>query len=421
MAAVDGVESATTAGLRSLGRAFAMQLASTGLANLGDGILGTIAPLVALGLTASPLQISLIAAATWLPWLVLGVAAGVIVDRVDRRGVQIAALLGRAALLAALAIATALGWLSVPLLAGVVLLYGVTEVFADLGATAIVPQLVASSRLAAANGRVVGVQQVANSFLGAPIGGLMLVAGASAGFGMSAGLAALAGVALLFGMRGDFRPRAAASERRGGWHDVGEGLVFLFGHAVLRPLVIAASVLNLASTAYFAVFVLWAVGPTSAIGLTAQQYPFLLLGFAAGAVVGSLLAERVQRRWAELPTILTGLVASSVLLLVPVLWPDPWVTAATLAVVGVANTVGNVVSQSMRQRLVPTVLQGRVSGASRALGFGLMPVGALAGGAIAETRGLPVTFVAAVAVMMAACGYLAFALRGVRSVEPGTG
>jgi hypothetical protein len=65
----------------TLGRGFAAQLTSTGLANLGDGILGTMAPLVALSLTSSPLQISLLSAAAWLPWLVLGLVAGVVVDR----------------------------------------------------------------------------------------------------------------------------------------------------------------------------------------------------------------------------------------------------------------------------------------------------------------------------------------------------
>ena len=181
---------------QDLGRPFAAQLTSTGLANLGDGILGTLAPLVALSLTTSPLQISLLSAATWLPWLLFGLAAGVVIDRVDRRRAQVVALGVRAAVLATGAALGFTGALSMPLLVCLVLAYGATEVFADLGATSIVPDLVPPDRFSAANGRVIAVQQVANAFLGAPLAGVLVVFGAGIGFGTSAALAALAALVL---------------------------------------------------------------------------------------------------------------------------------------------------------------------------------------------------------------------------------
>lgn len=396
-----------------LGRPFTAQLASTGLANLGDGLLGTLAPLVALSLTGSPTQISLLSAATWLPWLVLGLAAGVVVDRVDRRRVQVVALTARAVVLAAGAALSASGGLTMVWLVLLVLVYGATEVFADLGATSIVPDLVPTERLAAANGRVIGVQQVANNFLGAPLAGGLVVLGAGIGFGTSAGLAALAALVLAVGMRGSFRKAGdMADERRPNvLSEVREGLRFLFAHPVMRPLVIAGSVMNFAFTAYFAVFVLWAVGPGSAIGLTEAQYPLIMLGFAAGAVLGSLLAERTQRWLGELRAVNTTLLLSIVLLLVPVLWPNPWAVTAALGVVGVTNTVGNVIAQSWRQRLVPGHLLGRVGGANRTLGLGLMPLGALTGGVVAEAYGLAATFVGAVVLSLAAWVFLAMQVR----------
>ncbi len=175
-----------------LGAGFRAQLAFTGLANLGDGILGMLAPLVALTLTASPAQISLLTAATWAPWLLFGLAAGVVIDRVDRRRAQVVALALRAGVLAATAFLSLSGRLTMPLLLAAVLLYGVTEVFADLGANSILPDLVPADRLPAANGRVLGVQQVANAFLGSPLAGVLIVLGAGVGFGASAALAALA-------------------------------------------------------------------------------------------------------------------------------------------------------------------------------------------------------------------------------------
>jgi MFS family permease len=394
-----------------LGRPFAAQLTSTGLANLGDGVLGTLAPLVALSLTTSPLQISLLSAATWLPWLLFGLAAGVVIDRVDRRRAQVVALGLRAGVLATGAALGFTGALTMPLLVCLVLAYGATEVFADLGATSIVPDLVPPDRFSAANGRVIAVQQVANAFLGAPLAGVLVVLGAGIGFGTSAALAALAAVVLAVGLRGSFRPRAVEGSAESALGQVREGLVFLVRHPVMRPLVITGSVLNLASTAYFAVFVLWAVGPGSAMRLTESQYPLVMLGFALGAVAGSFLAEPVQRRLGVMPTILGTLVASVLLLLVPVFWPNGWAVALAVTLVGITNTIGNVVSQSLRQRLVPGALLGRVGGASRTLGFGLMPVGALLGGVVAERAGLPATFLAAVALSLVACVYLGLTVR----------
>lgn len=396
-----------------LGRPFSAQLASTGLANLGDGLLGTLAPLVALSLTGSPTQISLLSAATWLPWLVFGLVAGVIIDRVDRRRVQVFALAGRAGVLAVGAWLGANGGITMTWLVLLVLTYGVTEVFADLGATSIVPDLVPTSRLSAANGRVIAVQQVANSFLGAPLAGALVVLGAGIGFGTSAALAALAALVLAVGLRGDFRKARDEAEGRrpNALAEMRAGLSFLFGHPVMRPLVIASSVMNFAFTGYFAVFVLWAVGPASAIGLTEAQYPLMMLGFAAGAVLGSFLAERTQRRLGELRAVNATLLVSIVLLLVPVLWPDPWIVAASLAAVGVTNTVGNVIAQSWRQRLVPGHLLGRVGGASRTLGLGLMPLGALTGGVVAELYGLPVTFIGAVVLSLVAWLYFVWQVR----------
>ena len=403
-----------------LGRGFNAQLASTGLANLGDGVLGMLAPLVALTLTASPAQISLLTAATWAPWLLFGLAAGVVIDRVDRRRAQVLALAVRAAVLGAATLLSLTGRLTMPLLLAVVLLYGVTEVFADLGASSILPDLVPADRLPAANGRVLGVQQVANAFLGSPLAGVLIVLGAGVGFGASAALAAMAALTLAVGLRGDFRPATRVTPARP-LAQVREGLAFLVRHPVIRPLVIAGGVINLASTAYFAVFVLWAVGPDSAIGLTASQFPLLTLGLALGAVAGSVVVEGVQRRLGETRTMIGALVISVLLMLVPVLWPNGWAVAAAFALVGVTNTVGNVITQSMRQRLVPGELLGRVGGASRTLAFGLMPVGAVLGGVVAEHLGLAATFYAAVAVALLACGYLARSLRnsgGQEAAEP---
>lgn len=409
---------------RPLGRPFAAQLTSTGAANLGDGIFGALLPLIAVGLTTSPAQISLLSAAAWLPWLLLGIAAGVLVDRTDRRRVQVLALLVRAALLGTAALLAAQGLLTMPLLLAVALVYGATEVLADLGATSILPDLVPADRLPTANGRVIAVQQVTNGFLGAPLAAALLVVGAAWGLGTAGALAALGALVLLVGLRGSYRhahekvPDGAASpaptatsRMAAAGAEVREGLVFLWRHPVLRPLTINAAVLNAASTGYMAVFVLWAVGLSSHLGLTPTQFPFVMLGFAVGAVGGSFLAQRVQDSLGEIRTIVLTLTVNSLLLLLPIVLTGLPALLMCFAVIGALNAIGNVVSQSLRQRIVPRSLLGRVGGAGRTLAFGMMPIGAVLGGLVAELWGLPATFLTAVALSLLAIAHVAWRVR----------
>lgn len=390
-----------------LGRRFGAHLASTGLSNLGDGVLQLGAPLVALTLTRSPAQVALIGAFAWLPWLVLGIAGGVLVDRTDRRRVRLAALAARAALLAAAAGVAASGRLTMTVLLAVVLAYGVTEVVADLAGSALVPDLAPRSRLQAANSRLLAVEQVANAFLGAPLGALVLAAGTGWVFGVPAGLA-VAAAAATWSIRGTYRARAAADAdaptgaARRAWSDVRAGLTFLWHHPVQRPLLISAGLTNMANTAYFAVFVLWMVGEGSRVGLTATQYALVVTVLAVGAVLGSLVAEPLHRRLKDARLLCGAWTANALLLLVPVLVPQPFVIAGAVLLLGATNTVGNVTSQSMRQRMVPRAMLGRVAGAGRTVAFGLMPVGALLGGAVAEHAGLPTLFVGA-ALLALAC------------------
>jgi len=406
-----------------LGRRFTAALGATGLANLGDGVVGVGAPLVALTLTRSATQIALLSAATWLPWLLLGLVAGVAVDRTDRRRTQMVAMLARAAVLGIGMWLVVSGHLTMAWLVAVVLAYGVTEVFADIAQTSLVPDLVPRSRLQAANGRVLAVQQVANTFVGGPIAGAVLALGAAWVLGLPAGLALGAAVLLWRGVRGSYRPapvtpsddEAASGARqtavRRAAHEVRDGLAFLVRHPVLRPLVIAGSLMNMAFTAYFAVFVLWAVGPESRMGLPPSRYPLMLAALAVGAVLGSLVVERIVTALPELRVLVTACVSTAAVLVVPILVPDAWAVAVTLFLAGFCTTIGNVVSASMRQRMVPQGLLGRVSGASRTLGYGLMPVGAVLGGIAADTWGLPAVFWSAAALSVAAACYPATVLR----------
>lgn len=392
-------------GREPLGRPFGVHLTGAGLANLADGVMAAGVPLIAITLTRSPSQISLLQVAFWLPWLLIGLFAGVLVDRVDRRHVQLVAMSIRAVLLGGLTVLALTDRLSIWVLISFALLYGVTEVFVDLAASAMVPALVPASRRSAANGRILAAQQIGGTVIGAPVGSALLIAGTGWLVGVPAALA-VAFVALIgFGLRRSFKvERTAPVSVRA---DIGEGLRHLWTHPVLRPNLITGGVMNMANTAYFAVFVLFVVGPGSAIGLQPEHYPLLATTLPAGAIAGSLLSERLTRWISEVPLMYLCWAVNSVLLVVPILFPTPLALGLALAGLGFTNTIGNVIGQTIRQRLVPSRLLGRVGGAARMVGYGLMPVGALLGGLVAEAFGLVPVFIGAAVLCLLAVAWVA--------------
>ncbi len=376
-------------------RLFNTHLAGVALSNLADGILAGAVPLVAISLTRDPLLVGLLSTSMWLPWLLGALLVGVLVDRTDRVRVRRRALLARACVLAAALAVVAAGLLTIWALLGVILAYAVTEVVSDLAASALLPQLVDADDLAHANSRVMGVERLMQSFLGAPLGGALVAIASAWAFGAAAGLVAVA-VVVLTRMRRpeEFRaPSEQAMPPSTIRTEVMEGLRLVTTHRVVRPLVVMAVLSNFASTAYFSVFVLWAVGEGSAIGLKEWQYPVLPAVLTAGALLGTLVPRQWVRRIGEVRLMTTGLLVNGLGLFVPFLVPTWWAVGATFLVLGASNMVGNVILMSIRQRVVPGRLLGRVGGASATLAYGVMAVAGPAGGLLARATSLGVVFV----------------------------
>lgn len=380
-----------------LGRPFHHLWAASGLSNLADGVLLVGVPLLAISLTRSPVLVSLVSAAMTLPWLLFALHAGAIADRRDRRRIMILAGWSRAAVLAATAAAAWYGVLTLPVLVAAVLLAGAAEVFADTSAQSALPAAVPGDRLEAANGRLVATQTLGNHFLGAPLAGLLAGVASTAVFGTAA-LLYVGAALLLLGMRGRFRPETAPAQALRA--DIADGMRYLWGHRALRGLAAYSGVLNLAYGAYFAVFVLWVVGGGSRVGLTPGQYGFLAATLAAGAVAGSVLAGRLTRLAGENGALVGVTLLNGLLLLVPLLVPSPLAVFPAAAGIGAANAVTNVVSVSLRQRLIPDGLLGRVNATCRLIGMGAMPLGAAAGGLVAALAGLPAVFWASCALSL---------------------
>ncbi|MFI7124451.1 MFS transporter [Nonomuraea sp. NPDC050153] len=386
-----------------MGRSFGFLWSSTALSNLADGVLKVGAPLLAVSMTRSPTLVSLVGAAATVPWLLLALPAGAVADRVDRRRVMVLANAGRAVALSVAGLAALLGLLDLWVLLAALLLAGVAEVFADTSAQSILPMTVPREQLTRANGRVSTAQMIGNDFVGAPVAGLLVVALPAVVVGAPALLYGAAGL-LLLGMRGTYRMNAPRAQGRTLRRDIGEALRYLWSHRVLRSLAVTAGLLNLANSAYFAVFVLWAVGDGSRIGLEPDEYGLMTTAFAAGAVLGSLLSGRAAGRFGELRTLVGAWLVNSLLLIVPVIVPSPWTLYPAAVLWGVSGGAGNVLVISARQRLIPAELLGRVNSAYRLVGMGGMPLGAALGGVVAEFAGLGAVLVGATGVCLFGVG-----------------
>ncbi|RSN15719.1 MFS transporter [Nonomuraea sp. WAC 01424] len=393
-----------------LGRAFGFLWSSTALSNLADGVLRVGAPLLAVSMTRSPTLVSLAGPAAPAPWLLFALHAGAVADRADRRRVMALANAVRTAVLATGTLLAAMGLLNLWVLLAVVFAAGVSEVFADLSAQSVLPMTVSREDLTRANGRIVSAQTIGNDFVGGPVAGLLAALLPAALFGAPALLYGAAAL-LLTGMRGSYRA-APAGPRRRLRADIGEALRYLWSHRFLRSLALSAGLLNVSSAAYFAVFVLWAVGDGSRMGLEPGGYGLMMTALAAGAVLGSPLTGPATRLLGEQAVLVGAWLTSSLLLLVPVLVPSPWALYPVAVVWGVTGAAANVLVVSVRQRVIPGELLGRVNSAYRLVGMGGMPLGAALGGVAGEFFGLAAVLAGAAGLGLVAVGLVWRAMPG---------
>ena len=384
------MRSATASGNGGLGRPFWILLTSSGISNLADGVFKIALPLLAIHYTRSPALVAGLELVRSLPWLVGALHVGALTDRLDRRRAMLWANTARVVFVAVPAVAIAAGDGSLWLLYGAAVGTGVAEVFYDTAAQAILPSLVVRSRLDRANGRLFAAELGAQEFAGPPLAGVLVAVALALPFATSAALWSVALVVLL-ALRGAFRPRRdgpATSIRA----DIREGLVFLLERPVLRTMALMVGMTNLATSAVFAVIVLFAVGPGSAMSLTEPQFGILFGLLAAGGVVGGLVAEPVQRRLGRARTLTLSVVGMFVYVVAPAITANVAVIAVVFFGSGLTTMLWNITTVSFRQRVTPNELLGRVNSVYRLVAWGTRPLGAALGGAIGEWLGVRSVF-----------------------------
>lgn len=373
--------------------------ASSTAANLGDGVRRVAFPLLAVTLTRDPVLVSAVAAATTLPWLVVGPLAGLVVDRVDR--VRLLWLVGAARVLVVVALVAAIatGRASIGTLIAAALLLGVGEAFVDDAAVALVPRTVPPDQLETANARLYGAQVVTGQFVGQGVTGLLFSLAVVVPFAVDAG-ALLVATAAAFALSRRTRPvsaHAPASAQdalaggalRQAYAGIAEGVRWLLGQRLVRSLWVVLAALGFASGAFWGVIALYA---TEVLGLSPTGFGLLLAIGASGSLLGSQLAPALRARLGVAGAMSTGVGLVAVSMAGLALTTSGPVATALMVTNGVGVLVWNVVGVSLRQRVVPDHLLGRVGSAFSVAAVGSATAGALVAGVVARAAGLPAVF-----------------------------
>ena len=363
--------------------------AASGLANVADGMFGIALSLAALSITRQPLAISALRAASGLPALLLGLFAGVLADRTDRLRLMATVQVLRTGVLIGVTAAFLLDRTPLWLLYLAATGMGVAQTIFDTSAETMVPKLVAADHLERANSRLAGVELVGNFFVGPPLGGLIAGLSMAASFATGSVMYLLAGITLLT-VHGTFRaerPTASTTIRS----DLLEGLRYLRAQPLLRRLALVTGARLISFFMLAGVLPVYAVAP-GPMGLSTSEYGFFVAATAIGAVLASLTGERLLARVGAARCLRWFGLAFAVTALAPLL-VNPFAVGALWTVGTYFVIIWNVVTLSVRQRLVPEHLLGRVNSAYRVLTWGAAPVGGLLGGVLAQMTSPAVTFV----------------------------
>jgi predicted MFS family arabinose efflux permease len=365
--------------------------AATALSNLGDGVRAAALPLLAAALTGNPVLVAGLAAAQYLPWLAFGLAAGALVDRSDRRTLMWTVNTARTLLLAAFTVLVATDQATLCWLYAVAFLLGVGDTLYDNAAQAAVPALVAPEQLERANSRLVAAEVTGNELAGPALGAWLF--GVAAMLPLAANTGALAvAVLLVMSITGVFLPVTPTGPRTSLGDEIGEGLRWLWGQPLLRAMTGIGMILAFADAAAFSLLVLY---NQEVLRLGPASFGLLLAAGAVGGILGGLAAPAVAGRLAVTRALLFAVGLTGVGHLILGLTGHRLLAGAMLALSGFAFGVWNVVSVSLRQRLAPDRLLGRVSSAYRTLVVGAVPLGALLGGVAAAVTSLRGTYVLA--------------------------
>jgi len=369
-----------------MGRDFRWLLGSSWVTNLGDGLALAAGPLLVASETDEPALVAAAALLQRLPWLLFGLYAGALADRVDRRLLVVAVNLARSAVLAVLAVTIVTGVVDIWLVLGAMFLLGTAEVFADTTTNTLLPMVVDRADLGIGNARIMTGMVTLNQMIGPPLGAMLFALGAAIPFVAQATLVA-AGAALVARMATERPPRPAV--RTPAARLIREGFAWTWGNAAVRTLTVAIVTFNVTFGAAFSVLVLYA---TDVLGTDEVGFGLLTSMGAVGGLLGTLSYGWLERRLTLATMMKIGLVIETLTHLALAVNRSFVVALGILFVFGAHAFVWGTTSRTIRMRAVPTAFLGRVASVYLVGVFGGLVLGSALGGAIASTWGVPAVY-----------------------------
>ena len=383
---------------KKLGSSYWRLWTATAISNLGDGISGVAYPWVASAVTRSPLLIAAAGFASRLPWLIFTLHAGVITDRFDRRKLIVAMDAIRGVLTLIVGAIVLLNKDSLPSLNDLssvtdletnwplyitlvitAFLFGLAEVLRDNSAQTLMPSVVEAENLEKANGRMWSAESLTHSFIGPPLGSLLIGVAIYLPFFVDAGTFFVS-VALIASISGSFKPIQEKSREKINFKsEIKEGFRWLWSHDLLRPMAIILGALNLLGTMVAATFILY----TQEV-LNTSVFVFAVLGTAGavGGIAGGLIAPKISVKIGSGPSLWLSLVMGpigAVIIGTTSAWQVVWVV---LLFQSFFSILWNTITVSLRQSIIPSHLLGRVNSVYRFFGWGSIPIGMFLGGGL---------------------------------------
>ena len=384
---------------KKLGSSYWKLWTATAISNLGDGVSMVAYPWLASAVTRSPILIAAAGFASRLPWLIFTLHAGVLTDRFDRRNLIVAMDFMRGLLTVFVGLVVYFNRDSFPALNELTtitnletnwpiyftllvtaFLFGLAEVLRDNSAQTLMPSVVDKENLETANGRMWSAESLTNSFIGPPLGSLLIGIAIFIPFFFDAASFFFA-VALIASLKGTFKPVADEKPREkiNFKAEIKEGYVWLWAHPLLRPMAIILGSMNGIGTMVGAVYILFAQEV-----LHTSVFTFAILGTAGavGGTIGGILAPKVSAKIGSGPSLSLALAAAplgALVIGVTSSWQVVWVVTVVESFVAI---LWNTITVSLRQSIIPTHLLGRVNSVYRFFAWGSIPIGMFVGGGL---------------------------------------
>ena len=384
---------------KKLGSSYWKLWTATAISNLGDGVSMVAYPWLASAVTRSPILIAAAGFASRLPWLIFTLHAGVLTDRFDRRKLIVAMDFMRGLLTVFVGLVVFFNKDSFPALDELTtitnletnwpiyftllitaFLFGLAEVLRDNSAQTLMPSVVDKENLEKANGRMWSAESLTNSFIGPPLGSLLIGIAIFIPFFFDA-VSFFFAVALIASLKGTFKPVAddKPREKINFKAEIKEGYVWLWAHPLLRPMAIILGSMNGLGTMVGATFILFAQEV-----LETSVFTFALLGTAGavGGSVGGLLAPKISAKLGSGRSLAMTLAAApigSLIIALTTTWQVVWVVVVFETFFAI---LWNTITVSLRQSIIPTHLLGRVNSVYRFFAWGSIPIGMFVGGGL---------------------------------------